>query len=122
MWQGREIITPHAEGLAFPQRGLSWARILKTLAVGIEEQLAITAFHHVAAEFAKVDGAGAQIVSLPAAFGNAFDAEQNGGDFAIGGFIETPIECPKREHITVTLLLGETRRIGRKFTAVEGKP
>jgi len=90
----------------------------ETLAIGVGKQLAVAALHHVATEFPKANRAVAQIVCFPSAIGNAFDAKQSRGDFAIAGVCKTPVKCTKREHISVALTLGEPRRIGWDFATV----
>ena len=103
MWTGGEIATLlHIGKPKVPAVGRESENALPKR---VEQKLTIAALHKIRPEPAKPDGAIAQIVGLPAVLGYARCAKQRGGDFAVRGIVETPVEGAQRVNEVIPLRL-----------------
>ena len=96
--------------------------VLSPAAIGVEQKKTIAALRHVDAEPDEADGAVAQIVTLPAALGDAGDAEQRAGNLAIARIAEPAVERAQGEDKPVPARWRQCRGIVTGVSAGQAAP
>jgi len=99
----------------------AWDRSEQALPIGVEEKLPIAALHQFEPETGEADSAIAQIVCLPAAFGQPGCVKQSDGDFAVGSAIKASIKCAQSVGELVPLRLSECGLVRAGFTVTQRK-
>ena len=91
-------------------------------AIGMEQQVAITAVHEFKAQAGKPDRLVAQFVRCPFAGGHAPEMEKRFGDLAIAGLLKPCVKRAKCEDQAVAALLRKRCRIGTGIAVVQRAP